>query len=308
MGLLDLFGALAGLPDVLGPIRSASYAMLTNDSVAGFERIAGGCPEASAFGAMSVTLLAFVFTYWRSTGDRLALLLSWMLLTLLVLSTSSTAYVASLVLLVYLTASLLAAALGNRLHKQEILLVVIAIAGLCLLAGIELYNSRTLEPFSQLLDTMLINKASSASGLERAYWNWASLGSVVDTFGLGIGIGSSRASSWIIAVVSQLGIPGALILGLLTLFIVRGPGNACYGADPSLRAVTNSLRAACLTGLLTASISGAEANPGLLFYIALAATISARGVVSVERGRRRRPAIDYLLDPQNGRLRPAAEV
>jgi hypothetical protein len=75
-----------------------------------------------------------------------------------------------------------------------------------------------------------------------------------------------------------------------------------------LRAVTNSLRAACLTGLLAASISGAEANPGLLFYIALAATISARRVVNVECGRRCRPAIDSLLDPQNGRLRPAAEV
>ena len=55
-----------------------------------------------------------------------------------------------------------------------------------------------------------------------AYWNYQSLQSVYDTLGLGIGLGSSRASSWIIAVISQLGIIGSILMGLLVLELVRG--------------------------------------------------------------------------------------
>jgi hypothetical protein len=313
MGFLDLGAKLAGLKDPLGPIRSAAYAMLSNDNVAGFGRIAGGCAEASAFGAMSATLLAFMFTYWSTTKDRVALMLSLMLLMLLILSTSSTAYVASIVLLVYLIASLLLAALSNRLHKRDILLVLIATAGVCFLTGVELFNSNALEPFSQLLDATLIKKASSASGVERAYWNWASLQSAVDTFGLGVGIGSSRASSWVIAVISQMGVPGAVILGLLTLVIVRGPGRNWQepNGDHSLRAVTNSVRAACLASLLTVSISGAEANPGLVFYIALAVTIGCRQVSTVGKARVRSHAPSFvhnLIGQQYGRPASAAEI
>jgi hypothetical protein len=163
-----------------------------------------------------------------------------------------------------------------------VLLIVVAIALVGIFAGINLYDEKALDPFSRLFEAMVINKASSASGMERAYWNWQSLQSLVDTVGLGIGIGSSRASSWIIAVISQLGILGAFVVGLLTLVIVRGPGGACREEDFPLRAVTNSVRAACLAGLLTASVSGAEANPGLLFCVALAVTISFRQLARVD--------------------------
>src|SRR5205085_8878785 len=98
LGAVDLGAKLTGLGDLLSPIRSANYAMLTDNEVGGFWRITGGFSEASAFAGMGVSCLAFVFTYWRATGSRLALTLTLALIALLVLSTSSTAYVALAIL------------------------------------------------------------------------------------------------------------------------------------------------------------------------------------------------------------------
>ena len=275
-GYLDLLGKLAGAGDVLAPIRTASYAMLTVDIVAGFPRVAGAFSEASAFGAMTVAVLAFVFSYWKGTGNRFALALLLLALPLLVLSTSSTAYVAGLLLVVYLSVCLLGSVVANRLRTQDVLVLTFAIGLIAMLVGIELRNASALDPFSHLFDATLWNKASSGSAAERSYWNWTSLQSVADTMGLGVGLGSSRASSWVIAVISQLGVPGALLLAALTGYIARGPGQSARREDDGERAIVVSARAACLAALLTASVSGSEANPGMLYFITLAATVSFR--------------------------------
>ena len=277
LGFIDLFGKAAGLGDVLAPVRSASYAMLTNTSVLGFWRIAGGYSEASGFGAMTVSLLAFTFVYWRKTSNRFALWLCVALLSLLVLSTSSTAYVAGAVLLVFLTFSITSAAFGDRLRAQDLLILAVTCMAAVGAFGIALHDANALEPFTRLFEEMIVNKSLSDSGAERAYWNWRSLETVVDTVGLGVGIGSSRASSWIIAVASQLGVVGTLIIAWLTAEIIRGVRSRSSGDDDYEHwATANSVRAACLAGLLTASISGGEADPGIRFYIALAVILSCR--------------------------------
>jgi hypothetical protein len=93
---------------------------------------------------------------------------------------------------------------------------------------------------------MIVNKVASTSGEERAYWNYRSLQSLYDTAGLGIGLGSSRASSWIIAVLSQLGIAGSLMFGVLIAAIVRsGHLRGAEDIDPEIRSVVLSVRAAC---------------------------------------------------------------
>ena len=290
LGFIDLFGKVAGLGDVLAPVRSASYAMLTNANVIGFWRIAGGYSEASGFGAMTVSLLAFTFVYWRKTNNRLALWLWVALLSLLVLSTSSTAYVASALLLVVVTFSITSAALQDRLRTQDLLILAVACMAVVGAFGVALHNAEALEPFSRLFDAMIVNKSLSDSGTERAYWNWRSLQSVVDTVGLGVGIGSSRASSWIIAVASQLGVVGTLIIGWLTAEIVRGVRSRSSGdTDYEHWATANSVRAACLAGLVTASISGGEADPGIRFYIALAVIFSFRRLALAGLGHDQRP-------------------
>ena len=275
MGFIDLFGKVGGLGDVLAPIRTASYAMFSDVGIEGFWRIAGAYSEASAFGAVTVVLLAFCFTYWRYMHDVYALALSVALLILLVLSTSSTAYVGGAIILTYLLASLTRAAIRNRLRKQDLLLLVAAIASLAVVIGVVLYNENALDPFWRLFDTMILEKASSASGHERAYWNYRSLQSIYETVGFGVGLGSSRASSWFIAVASQLGVAGALIFGYLILQLIRcGPSRSLWEIDRGLCATALSVRSAYLAGILTAAVSSGNADPGVSFFVGVAVVLS----------------------------------
>lgn len=284
-GFIDLFGKILGLADILAPIRSASYAMATNVEVAGFFRIAGTYSEASAFGAVSVALLAFMFTYWRQTRNTYALVLSAMLCILLTLSTSTTAYVSTAILGAILFVSLVREGLRDKLQRGELALLGFGIAVIVAAIGAEAYDARLLAPLWDLFDAMVFNKASSSSGYERAYWNYQSLVSVYDTMGLGIGLGSSRASSWVIAVVSQLGLIGAAMMGVLTWEIIRSNRiRYAAGVEQSDRATVLSVRAAALASLLAATIGGGAADPGLVFFIALAVASAVSRTISVYRG------------------------
>jgi len=277
LGFIDLSGKIVGLGDILAPIRSATYAMLTSVSEGSFWRIAGGYAEASSFGAATLVLLAFSFSYWRRTRDQMALVLSGALLILLLLSTSSTAYVGAAIVAMPLLLSILRSSLSGHVSKPDLTLLILGLSGLLVMLAVFLYQEELFDPIWQLIDTMIINKASSASAQERAYWNLRSIQSFYDTFGLGIGIGSSRASSWVVAVISQLGLVGAVMYAMFVAEILH-KRDLAQRTDLSLdeRATVASLRAASLAVLITATISGGGADPGIIFNLALAAMLSLR--------------------------------
>jgi hypothetical protein len=270
-GVLDLLGKLAGAGDILAPIRTATYVMLTEADEAGFARITGAYPEASAFGGISLACLAFSFTYWRRTQSRLALCLSATLLLLLILSTSSTAYVGLAILSVPVALAVARSMLAGRLTFEEVIILVLLALGVLAILAASLYNPSFFDPFVRLLENTIVNKSTSASGQERAYWNYKSLQSFLDTGGLGIGFGSSRASSWPIAVLSQLGFIGALMLTALVAMLVWGVRGLRNDLDPRTEAVLASVRACALAGLVSGSINSGSADPGMVFFIALAA-------------------------------------
>lgn len=281
MGLLDFVGKSAGAGDVLQPIRTASYAMLTNVSEGGFLRIAGAYSEASAFGTASLACLAFTYTYWRKTGSSLAQWFSVVLFALVILSTSSTAYVGLTILVVPVALSLGRSMTQGRLNSDELLILGALVSIMFVALAISLYNEGFFDPFIQLIDSMVINKSNSSSGQERAYWNMKSLQAFTDTSGLGIGFGSSRASSWVIAVLSQLGVVGALLMVTLLAVVARGMGHMAAWVDSETDAIVASVRASAMASMVAASLVSGSADPGMLFFIALA-------VISASRARARR--------------------
>jgi hypothetical protein len=245
------------------------------------------------FGGTTLCLLAFAFTYWRITQDSFVLLLSIALLTLLVLSTSSTAYVGGALLFLWLLISISKSALKDRLTKQDLLLLLLGAAALATVIATYLVNEKALDPFWQLFNETILDKTTSSSGQQRAYWNSSSLQSFYDTSGLGVGLGSSRASSWIVAVISQLGLIGSLMIAFLTAEIVRGSAlRYREDLDPEIRAIALSLRASALAILVSASIGGASADPGIIFFIALAAILNLRARPSLGR---RQGVFDYSV-------------
>ncbi|WP_353646462.1 hypothetical protein [Mesorhizobium sp. WSM2239] len=284
MGGLDLAGKLAGLGDVLLPIRTASYSMLTEVNEGGFWRIAGAYSEASAFGGYSLACLSFCYVYWRKTKSRLAFWLSAALLILTVLSTSSTAYVALTVLGIPVAFSVMRSLLSGRLGTADMAIIAILAAGLLAALTISLYDQGFFDPFIGMIDAMVINKANSTSGQERAYWNLKSLQAFVDTSSLGIGFGSSRASSWPIAVISQLGLVGSLMMATLLAVVARGMGRLKPYVDRETNAVVSSVQASALAGVVAASFASGTADPGMIFFIALAVISASR--VRARRNRR----------------------
>ncbi|TIM30751.1 MAG: hypothetical protein E5Y63_09790 [Mesorhizobium sp.] len=276
MGLIDLIGKLAGAGDVLRPIRTANYAMLSEVKTGGFWRITGAASEASAFGGGSLACLAFCYVYWRKTKSRLAGGLAVLVLVLLALSTSSVAYVGLAILSIPVAISILRSFLSGRFDKSEILVLTVVSLGVCMALAIGLYDEGFFTPYVQLLDSMVINKGNSSSGQERAYWNAKSMEAFFETSGLGVGLGSSRASSWPIAVASQLGLVGGLMMVVLLVVVFRGMGSLKQYIDPETNAVVSSVRACALASIVAGSLAGGSADPGIVFFIAVAVICSTR--------------------------------
>ena len=276
MGVLDLAAKVSGAGDILSPIRTASYAMLTQTSESGFWRIAGAYAEASAFGGVSLFGLAFTYVYWRKTGSRQAFFLGIVLLVLLLLSTSSTAYFGLLVLSVPVLVMIVASITSSRIHRSELficgLFLLLAVIALAIYLSIPTF----FDPLSRLFDATIVNKIESASGRERAYWNYKGLQAFFDTAGLGVGLGSSRASSWIIAVISQLGVLGSVLMATLVAILVRG----LYGVPKPVAqedvAIVAAVRACALTSLIAGSLASGSADPGLNLLIPLAVIVTIR--------------------------------
>jgi hypothetical protein len=289
LGTIDLAGKLIGSEDFLSLLRTANYALLTDVSEAGFWRIVGGYSEASAYGGATLVYLAFAYVYWRVTNSRPALLLMLVLCALLVLSTSSTAYAGGTVLAAIVILCTLSSAARGRLLTQDV--VMLGLVLLCVTLGLLFYlqNVEQLEAFARLLESAVVNKSLSASAQERMYWNYRSIQSFFDTAGLGIGFGSSRSSSWPIAVVSQIGLAGTLLFAIViaTFFRRFGAANATV-SDVKWIALGRAARAAAFATLGAATIAGGGADPGLLFFVCLATVLACRDRLSGEASRIRR--------------------
>jgi hypothetical protein len=97
------------------------------------------------------------------------------------------------------------------------------------------------------------------------------------TSGIGIGLGSARASSWLVAVLSQLGVIGFSLIGVLTVFIVYGMRGVERNEDTmELITIANSVRASALASLAAFSLVGGNADPGVIFVIAVAVIAACR--------------------------------
>lgn len=281
--LIDIGGKVAGIGDVLAFVRTAGYAMLTEVQANGFWRIVGANPEASTTAAASATAFAFSFSYWRLTGSRLALALAVVLGALLLFSTSTTGYVVLATLSLVFLCQFLFNALSNRLQSRDIWIVALAAIMLIAVIFIFVTNEHALDPVARLVQGSIIDKTDSASAAERFYWNSKSFMAFLDTGGLGVGLGSSRASSWLIAVLSQLGAFGTLVFAVLVWEILKRP----YRQPPApehleIAATCVGIRSATFATIVALLTSGGNADPGLLFFTALAALPAGRRLLAEE--------------------------
>ena len=146
------------------------------------------------------------------------------------------------------------------------------------------------------MQATIFEKSVSASAEERFYWNYKSWMAFLDTGGLGIGLGSSRASSWVIAVLSQLGVVGAALLALLVLQILGRPYRAKPAPeDAELAALCKGARAAGFAIIVPMTIAGGAADPGIFFFIVLATLFVGQARLAQSASRSMSPSTEWVL-------------
>jgi hypothetical protein len=97
-------------------------------------------------------------------------------------------------------------------------------------------------------------------------------------------MGSSRAASWVVAVLSQLGIVGTVLIAWLVGVLLKDMvSSKDVYPDTKTLALASGARASVLASLAAAAVSGGSADPGLIFFIALAiVTVTRRQATMVE--------------------------
>lgn len=271
----------------LSALRTASYALLSNADMAGVRRVVGLQPEASAFGYVALSFGSLI-TFMRpaETLDLrwrwLAGLAGWSCLLMAALSTSSGAIaglIAFLVIMVFDIIILLlrgqSGVAANRLRGN-----LGALIGLAVAAGLVL----TVLPdvaaqLAKVFDAAVVRKASTSSFEERLYWNTVSLEGLRATGGFGLGVGSTRASSWFVALACGTGVIGCALFGLFVLNAVFQPVGRANFPD---RLLIGGAKRTLLVSLLPFAGSATSVDFGTLiaFVFAVLTAIPAASVQS----------------------------
>lgn len=297
-GFLDLLTAATGTQEVLKIIRNAQYTFHDEESVGNMRRIIGAWPEASAFAGTTLGPCAFTGMLWLSgrkpmvTGP-----LALISLLFVVLSTSSTGLVGSAVVVTLLYAMALlrcstrwqdrysaATVIAGPLIFGVLALLVISVGGIA-------------ETVYDYVDTLILSKSVSDSGVQRAAWNAYAWRNFLDSSGLGVGLGTNRTSSFAFAVLSNVGIPGAVFYGLF-MGSVFGVGRG--SPRDAVSDVRTAARVACLCLLLGSFIAGPTVDQGLLFYVFAGCACA--------RPEPRRATAASALGAQPGRGRASASI
>jgi hypothetical protein len=274
--LLNLAEFHLGLPGILAYVRTGNYAIFDAYEEAGLMRVQGTFSETSAFSAFTLPLFAFALSLWlqrvRSVYSGSIALAS---LSLLLISTSTTAYAA---LAVYSCA--FAVVLGTRAYLHGQVPRVGALLGwavaICLgTLVIGLVRPEILARVSEFAKLTVLSKLDTSSGFERSSWNRQAWANFRDTFGLGVGLGSARASGFALVLLSNVGVVGTLLFAAFLWATCRGlPGEFTEES-----AVPRASRHAVLAALAAAFVSGAVFDLGVAFYAFAAAASMRRGQV-----------------------------
>jgi hypothetical protein len=266
LALLDVATYSTGTQAMLEFMRNAQYTLHNEEEVSGLKRIVGSFPEASAFSRATLGALGFTGTLflcgYRPTLTGMLALTS---LALVVLSTSSTGLAGTPPVLVMLYAT---AIMRGGFHPDKrpygsaaIMCAPLLVAALVLAV---LLNDKASEIIRNYFDILIFSKSGSDSGVARGAWNEYALRNFLDSYGLGVGLGTNRTSSFPLALLSNVGIPGTLfyLMFIATAFFGRRGAPRTFPSDVRLAA-----RNACLALIVADCFAAPTVNQDLIFYL-----------------------------------------
>jgi hypothetical protein len=141
--------------------------------------------------------------------------------------------------------------------------------------ALELEATRPLDHFVR---ATLLDKATSGSGQERALWNAQAFRNFLDTYWLGVGLGSARASSFLLVLLSNLGIFGTVVFTLFAINVCRAPYLERAHTSAEDFAVRKAASDATVAGLIGSLVALGMFDLGVSFYMFAAAASSFSAV------------------------------
>ncbi len=266
LAVLDVGTYSTGTQSLLDFMRNAQYTLHLEDQVEGMKRIVGSYPEASAFARCTLGALAFTGTLWLcGRSPTLTGPLALISLVLVVLSTSSTglAGTPAVLLILYMTMML-----RSGFHPRSRPFASAAALGAPVLVGVVtlavLLNDSAYATVSNYLDDLIFTKSLTSSGIERSAWNTYGMQNFFDSLGLGVGLGTVRTSSFPVALLANVGIPGTIfyVLFAVSAFFRRRGTPRSFPSDVRMAA-----RNACLALIIGDTFAAPNVEQGLVFYV-----------------------------------------
>ncbi len=266
LGAADVFG----LDPFLSQFRTASYAILDNQTVLGVTRVIGGYPEASAFSSFTAVCFAYFMSRFIDEGRLSHGVLAAGNGALAVASLASTGLLAMAVACGVLGVRWLRDFFGQGSPGRG--------AAIAILGGLVLSAMFFFTPWAQVLidivDRLILSKPDSVSGLERSFWAQRGFEIGLETFGLGAGLGSTRSNGWISVWMGNLGVVGLALFATWFVSLLRArPGSLPAGvARYRFRAAFAAIATATAAGFA----SSTTADPSPFFMIVAAIAVTSR--------------------------------
>ena len=282
-GVLDLASQYVPIKPALELFRTASYALLTDVEILDVKRVVGLMPEASSFGTVALAFLASMYFFRRAmpagfVRQRMVPVLMALLLGLIGLSTSSAAYLGLGLFGAAVAADwccrAMAPAHERHLRRGLATEFWLAAGAVCAVFLVIVAAPHVLAPIYEMIDLMVLQKSTTDSYEERNMWTQVSLQALRATDGLGVGLGSTRASNFAVALFSNAGVFAATCYALFVLqalVLRRAPRHDAQG-----RALLSAVRWSYLPPFFTSLMIGTTPDFGLfnafLFGFAVAIT------------------------------------
>ena len=222
-GLFQFFCNVTGIPYpdfIFNNSGSASGKGFMQTLDIGISRISSTAVEPSVLAQSLITLLPLTLPAWQGRGSVLSVPIdrgaAVLFVLLLILSTSSTAYLGLFILGVLFVALLLRTRAISR--GKAILISVFATVAVVGAVATAVFSI----PFvSEIVNSVLLSKSTSGSGLERVMTIGLAYGYFQQYPILGIGWGSATSHDLIVKLLSNVGIIGALTFLAAMLSVMR---------------------------------------------------------------------------------------
>jgi hypothetical protein len=283
--LIDIVTRGTPLEELFAIFRNGDYVQLSVE-MDGFVRIRGFMPEASSYaGASFVFFVANAELWYRSIRSRQTGFLAIVMALILILSTSSTAYVS---LAAYLALLVLRALLLPGLVPKGKIggLGLAALAALFFIAVAMVAMPEIPDAIYQLIVSMTVEKSTSSSGQQRLFWALQGLEAFKVSFGLGVGPGSFRSSSLLTAIIGSMGVIGIASFARYLLAVVQPARRSTWGKGKDRQqTVGSAFGCAAAVCLVPGIVGSAQASPGAAFAIFAGAALAFRPTLAARAGR-----------------------